>query len=137
MKPNFLDILIILLLAILISFSSCTTTKIVTVPEYHTEYVTQTKYDSIYLEKHDSSATTIKGDTIIQQKWHIKYKDRYIHVTDSFVKTDSIRVPYPVERKLSRWEQVKMDYGAVSIGVSLAAVIAAVVWLIIWIRRRI
>ena len=137
MRHKLIGIYVIILLAVLVLLLSCTTTKIVTVPEYHTEYVTQTKYDSIYFEKRDSSSTTIKGDTVIQQEWHIKYKDQYIYVTDSFIKTDSVRVPYPVERKLSRWEQVKMDYGAVSIGVSLAAIIAAVAWLIIWIRRRI
>lgn len=136
MKSKLIGIYVIILLTVLVFLFSCTTTKVVTVPEYHTEYVTQTKYDSIYFEKRDSSSTTIKGDTVYQQEWHVKYKDRYICVTDTFIKTDSIRVPYPVERKLSRWEQVKMDYGAVCIGISLAAVIAAAVWLIIWIRRN-
>ena len=44
-------------------------------------------------------------------------------------KVDSVPVPYPVERKLSRWEQTKMDYGGMAL-VALAVVLcAAVVWL--------
>lgn len=46
------------------------------------------------------------------------------------VKSDSIPVPYPVERKLSRWEQAKMDFGGVAIGVLAAVACIAVVWLI-------
>lgn len=44
------------------------------------------------------------------------------------VSADSVAEPYPVERKLSRWEQVKMDAGGVALGI-LAAVVAALgVW---------
>lgn len=39
-------------------------------------------------------------------------------------------VPYPVERKLSKWEQVKIDYGGEAIASLAVIVIAAVVWLI-------
>lgn len=46
------------------------------------------------------------------------------------VKSDSIPVSYPVEKKLSRWEQTKMDLGGVAIGVLAAVVCIAVVWLI-------
>lgn len=46
------------------------------------------------------------------------------------VKSDSIPVPYPVERELTRWEQTKMDLGGVAIGVLAAVVCIAGVWLI-------
>lgn len=46
------------------------------------------------------------------------------------VKTDSIPVPYPVERKLSRWEQTKMDFGGFAIGALAIVLCAVVVWLI-------
>lgn len=48
----------------------------------------------------------------------------------SSVKSDSIPVPYPVEKKLTRWEQTKMDLGGVAIVVLAAVVCIAVVWLI-------
>ncbi len=47
-------------------------------------------------------------------------------------KSDTIRVPYPVERDLSRWEQTKMDFGGFAIGglVASVVIIALLVWLI-------
>ncbi|MDO5395664.1 MAG: hypothetical protein Q4F07_06840 [Bacteroidales bacterium] len=31
-------------------------------------------------------------------------------------KTDSVQVPYPVERRLTRWQQAKMDLGGIAMG---------------------
>lgn len=55
------------------------------------------------------------------------------------VKVDSVPVPYPVERELTRWEQVKMDAGGIAIGAGtalLVAVIALLAWLIKVKRRK-
>ncbi len=46
------------------------------------------------------------------------------------IKADSIPVPYPVERELTRWERAKMDFGGMAIGAVAAAVCVAVVWLV-------
>lgn len=46
------------------------------------------------------------------------------------VKSDSIRVPYPVERKLSRWEQAKMEFGGMAIGATVLLVVFVIAWLI-------
>lgn len=51
------------------------------------------------------------------------------------VKSDSIRIPYPVERKLTKWEQTKQDVGGIALGAVGAVVCAAVVWLIRKFRR--
>lgn len=51
------------------------------------------------------------------------------------VKTDSIPVPYPVERKLTKWEQTKLELGGWATGGLIVAVIA-VVWLVFKKRRR-
>lgn len=51
------------------------------------------------------------------------------------VKSDSIRVPYPVERPLSRWEQTKMNLGGFALGGVAVALCIAVVWLIRKFRR--
>lgn len=51
----------------------------------------------------------------------------------SSVKSDSIQVPYPVEMPLSRWQQIKMDFGGFAMGGVLVAVCFAVVWMV---RRR-
>lgn len=47
----------------------------------------------------------------------------------SSVKVDSIPVPYPVEKPLTRWQQAKMDFGGAAMGGVAFAVCFAVVWL--------
>lgn len=51
------------------------------------------------------------------------------HERDSIVWRDR-PVPYPVERELSRWESIKMDFGGFAIGAVAAVICVAVVWLI-------
>lgn len=46
------------------------------------------------------------------------------------VKADSVPIPYPVERKLSRWEQTKMDFGGMAIGATALSLILVISWLI-------
>ena len=51
------------------------------------------------------------------------------------VKSDSIPVPYPVEKKLTQWQQAKMDFGGFALGGVAVALCIAVVWLIRKFRR--
>ena len=46
------------------------------------------------------------------------------------IKADSIPSIVTVERELSRWEKVKMDFGGMAIGAIIVAFCFAVVWLI-------
>lgn len=57
-----------------------------------------------------------------------------IHSRDS-VRADTVQVPVPVERKLSKWEQVCLDYGKLMMGGTVVAVILCVVLIVRWIRR--
>lgn len=52
------------------------------------------------------------------------------------VKSDSIPVPYPVERRLNRWEQTKQDMGGYALVALAAIVCVAVVWLIRRFKRK-
>lgn len=45
-------------------------------------------------------------------------------------KADSVPVPYPVERELSRWERTKVDYGGYAMVLLGAMLAVAVIWLI-------
>lgn len=109
-------ILLIPCILVLLTLLSCKT-KYITVPEYHAVYVdkhdTVVHRDSIF-EK-DSIWMTIAGDTVTVYKTKVLYKDRWrekIVYRDS-VKTDSIRVPYPVEKQLTKWQQFKQDVGEI------------------------
>ena len=38
------------------------------------------------------------------------------------INVDSVRVPFPVERKLSRWERVKQEVGGIAMGIVILAI---------------
>ena len=101
-------------MAIVICCVSCKT-KYVTVPEYHKEYInrTDTFLRSDTLFRLDSVVIRQQGDTTVIEK--IRWQNRFVNVykikTDTIMKSDSIRVPYPVEKKLSKWQQFRLDFG--------------------------
>ncbi len=96
------------------ALTGCRSVRYVPVPEYHTEYKTKTdsfvKRDSVWVK--DSVLLWMQGDTVYKERWHMKYNDRYVYrnKTDTVMKTDSVRVPYSVEKKLGKWEQTKIEY---------------------------
>ena len=131
---------IIMFLVIFLLFTSCKSIQYVPVEKIKTEYKTNTVHDSVYLEvlKHDSVVIEKLGDTIFVNKWHTQYKDRWREVikTDTFIKTDSIQVPYPVEKKLTKWEQTKMDAGGIAIGVCIASIIIVIIGFLVKAYRK-
>ena len=123
----------------LMLLQSCRT-KYVNVPEYHNVYVTKndtlTKHDSIYQRVFVDRY--VKGDSVFLTKTQVDYRFRNIYKTlyrDS-IKVDSIRVPYPVERKLNKWESLKMEVGGWAIGGLSAVVIALIAYIVTWLVRR-
>lgn len=72
--------------------------------------------DSIFV--HDSVLSSQKGDTLFVDRWHKKVvmKTQYKVRVDSFIRRDSIPVPYPVEKQLSKWEQFQLKYAIWSFG---------------------
>ena len=113
----FWSMVMIIILLVLLMLTGCTTTKYVTVPEYHTDtmMVTKQQRDSVWL--HDSIRVTEKGDTVRIEKWHTKYVEKQVHDTVYQSKRDSI--PYPVEvikevqRPLTKTQIVMMIVGFV------------------------
>lgn len=111
----------------------------------------QTRIDSVIDRMKETVVLNEKGDTTK----HIQYQ--YVHLStrekkeleskiaekDSTiaalntrlesVKNDSVSVPVPVERELTRWQQAKMEIGGIAIGCSLvllALLAVAVAWLV-------
>ena len=123
------------LLLLLAMLTSCKT-RYVTVPEYHKEYIhsTDTFLRSDTLFRLDSVVVRMQGDTTVIEK--IRWQNRFVNVykvkTDTIIKTDSIRVPYPVEKKLSKWQQLRLDFG----GWAMGGTVVAIVFIIIWLVRR-
>lgn len=90
---------------------SCRTTEYVPVEviKSDTTYINKVQRDSIY--QLDSIYILDRGDTVLITKTKYLYKDRVVHDTVYRSRIDSIQVPYPVERQLTRWEQIRLDVG--------------------------
>lgn len=119
-----------LLLLLLLSTSGCRSIRYVPVEtvKYDSIYITQHQKDSIYV--HDSIYQKEKGDTLIIEKWHTKYIEKQVHDTTYVEKVDSIQVPYPVEKQLTRWQRMKMNAGGYAIFLCLTCVVFIILGLI-------
>lgn len=119
---------------------------------FESQRLRETSSDSLIDRTMETIVIKENGDTARHDKERIVYVashrekelEHKAHLQDSIIKamrtqlasvrSDSIPVPYPVERRLSRWQQMKMDFGGMAMGALAGMVILiAVVWLI---RRR-
>ena len=119
------NLLYIILLMLAICLTSCRSIKYVPVETVKTEYKTRDsiRFDSIY--EHDSIFLFVKGDTVYKEKYRYKYRYLTINKTDTVMLTDSVQIPYPVEKQLTRWQQMKIELGgwAVSVIIILSIVL--------------
>ena len=131
MKQNFC---LVILVAVLMA--GCKTKeRVVTVEKVRTDttYITKHQRDSVWLHDSIYVKEELKGDTILLTtiKWHTKYVERATHDTLYQHKTDSVPVPYPVEklveRKLSWWQQTRMHLGEALLAIAGIAVVVFVV----------
>ena len=80
-------------------------------------YFTKVQRDSVWF--HDSIAVKEKGDTVLIEKWHTKYREKQVHDTTFVAKVDSIPVPYEVtkyvEKELSKMQKVLMTIGMLTL----------------------
>lgn len=111
------NLLYIILLTLAICLTSCRSIKYVPVETVKTEYKTRDsiRFDSIY--EHDSIFLLVKGDTVYKEKYRYKYRYLTINKTDTVMLTDSVQIPYPVEKQLTRWQQMKIELGGWAVGV--------------------
>lgn len=113
-----------------------------------TEYVPieSVRYDSVMIEKLMRDSVFVRDSVYIQEKGDTvyKYKDRFVYVyknrVDTFFaeKIREIEVPVPVERKLTWWERVKLNYAewVIAVFVAVALVYALRQWLARKVRKE-
>lgn len=137
-----LVVLIALLTAILVIISllvGCTTTRYVTVPSVSVDsvYAGRWQHDSVYLLDSVFVNRWMAGDTVFVDKvvTKYKYKDRWRYDTMAVVKTDSVRVPYPIEKDLGWWERTRL--GAFPVLIVAVVVLAFIVVWLVRMRRNI
>lgn len=118
-------------LIICILLCGCTTTQYVPVVEHHTDTVrvNHTERDSIYI--HDSTYIKEKGDTVLIEKWHTRWRDRWQHDTIYKSRVDSVPAPYPVEIiKEVKAKPNSIDSFIRSVG--FVTICAGIVWFLVW-----
>lgn len=81
-----------------------------------------------------------------RDRWHAtesalslrRQLDRYKASNDSLraIRRDSISVPVPVEKQLTRWQQFKMSVGGWAIGTLSTVVLTIVAYIIVWLVRK-
>lgn len=128
MKSSCLSLLVV----VISMMASCRTEYIpVESIRYDSIFIAKLQKDSIFIR--DSIHVKEKGDTIFIDK--LKYIYRYTGKSDTVYieRRDSIQIPYPIEKKLTRWQQIKIDFG----GFAIEAIFILVLYLLIrWIIKR-
>ena len=129
MRNTFKFVIIIILAVISIG---CTTTRYIEVTNTDTvHHFTQQRdsimlFDSIFVDRY------INGDTvkITKEVYKLRYKDKYI--TDTLYVNKETQVPYPVEKKLTTWQKIKINTGEIFLCLfALSLVVIAILWIIL------
>lgn len=110
----------------------CGCTKTVYVPAESVSYRADTvrlvteRTDSVY--RLDSVFVLQKGDTVVINRYRERWRDRreVVHDTTVAVRTDTIRVPYPVEKTVEIekpfpwWSKLLMLVGILALSIAVA-----------------
>lgn len=137
MKKEDIATLVILGIVVLLIMSVCSCHTVRYVPvetvKHDSLYLSTVSTDSVYIK---DSVLIMKGDTVTEYRWRYiyKYKDRIDTVYVN--RTDSVQVPYPVEKKLSKWQQFRMDVGGYAVVTVVVLVFAIVGYFLYKIRKK-
>lgn len=154
---SYSSVLLLAIAVIVILFlTGCGTTQYVPVETVKTVYQTRTdtvrEKDSVVRERETIIREARPEDSLLLASMGIRLQKNerllillrkeletaregiYESHTDTVIKTDSIQVPYPVEKKLTRWQSFCCDYGKVMIGMTAGSVVVCL--LLLWMRRR-
>lgn len=103
---------------------------------------------------HDSVVIVKDEQGNIKEKLIIRYRDRWHATQDNLTlqrllahykasndilratRKERIEVPVPVERKLSRWEKLKMDVGGWAIGAMSTVLLGVIGYIVVWLLKK-
>lgn len=119
---------------ILSSLAGCKSVQNVPMETVRTDsiYVDRYQRDSIYQRDSVFVNRWIAGDTVYQDKfvWKYVYRDKIKYDTVAILRSDTLRVPYPVESRLSTWEKIKLKVGGWAIGCMVITIIIFSIYII-------
>ncbi len=70
------------------------------------------------------------------EKYKYIYRDKIVRDTMYFNRTDTIREPYPVDKELTRWQQMKLELGGWAFGIIITAALIIVGRLVYKSRKK-
>ena len=119
-------IYIIILLTLAIWFSSCRSIRHIPIEtvKHDSIYISKVLHDSIY--QRDSIYVDRKGDTVLIYKDRYLYKYKNLIDTMYISRTDSIQVPYPIEKQLTKWQSMKLELGGWALGIIIVFILVLI-----------
>jgi len=103
-------------------------------------------HDSVVIIKDEQGNIKEKLIVRYRDRWHAtqdnltlqRQIDRYKASNDSLraTKTEYKEVPIPVEKKLSRWQKIKMDVGGWAIGAMSTFLLAIIGYIVVWLLKK-
>lgn len=108
----------------------CKSVKYIPVETVRTDSVYVDRYlrDSIYQRDSVFINRWTAEDTVYQDKvvWKYVYRDKVKYDTVAILRSDTVRIPFPVDRELSKWEQIRLDVGGWAIGVVIITILIVI-----------
>ena len=101
--------------------------------DQHTTTAVREAHDSVYIYSRDSVFMLVRGDTVVVDRWHVRYRDRLVVRVDSVTRVDSVfsevRITEVVQP--SRWQVFWAQFGKIALGLIIVyiAVKSALKWL--------
>lgn len=125
---------LLFLLAVL-SLASCKQVQYVPVETVRLDsiYLTQTLRDSIV--RYDSVYVRDKGDTVFVDRYRYLFVDKLRRDTMYISRIDTLRVPYPVEKELTRWQQFRLDVGGYAIFAVVIVILIVVGYMVYKLKK--
>lgn len=123
-------VVIAILLSMFLFCSCATKTKIEYVDREVEKLVVREVHDTLREQVHDSTIIREKGDTLLIEKWHTKYRDRIVVKTDTCWR-DSIQVEY--KEKIEEVVKYPKSYWYL-LGISILFIIFAFIKLARWLK---
>lgn len=120
--------------------------RIVEVVRTDTLIVKDVQRDSVYVEreKHDSIYIHQKGDTVLVEKWHTEWRDRwrdrekhdtlYVAKHDTIKSTSIITNTKTEKAKLSWWQQLRITLGDILL---IVLVFVALFWGVKYLLKKV
>lgn len=97
---------VVLLILLSVLTEACRSPRYVPVPVTRTEVRHTVRLDSVFVR--DSVSVTQRGDTVFRDRWHVRWRDRWL--TDTLAVRDTVPVVVPVEREHTWAERTALTW---------------------------